>query len=51
MKYSSLMAASAASVLLFTGLIGCAPPEKDKGEEQAQSGVKAGEATSAADFG
>ncbi len=51
MKYSSLMAASAASVLLFTGLIGCAPPEKDSGEEQAQSGVKAGEATSAADFG
>ena len=51
MKYSSLMAASAASVLLFAGLIGCAPPEKDSGEEQTQSGVNAGEATSAADFG
>ena len=45
------MAASAASVLLFAGLIGCAPPEKDSGEEQTQSGVNAGEATSAADFG
>ncbi len=51
MKYSSLVAASAASVLLVAGLIGCAPPEKDSGEEQTQSGVNAGEATSAADFG
>jgi putative spermidine/putrescine transport system substrate-binding protein len=47
-----LTAAASALVLLFTGgLTACAPPEKDAGGEQTQSGVKAGEATSAADFG
>src|SRR5690348_5905532 len=51
MKSSRLMAAAAASVLLFTGLIGCAPPEKNNAEEQTESGVNAREATSAEDFG
>jgi putative spermidine/putrescine transport system substrate-binding protein len=51
MKSSRLMAAAAASVLLFTGLIGCAPPEKKGPEEQTESGVNAREATSAEDFG
>ncbi|MET4427148.1 ABC transporter substrate-binding protein [Mycolicibacterium sp. 624] len=47
-----LTAAASALALLFTGgLTACAPPEKDAGGEQTQSGVKAGEATSAADFG
>ena len=45
------MAAAAASVLLLTGLIGCAPPEKNAPEEQTESGVNAREATSAEDFG
>jgi putative spermidine/putrescine transport system substrate-binding protein len=43
--------ASAASVLVFAGLLACAPPEKDNAGEQTQSGVNAAEATSAADFG
>ena len=43
-----LTAAASALVLLFTA---CAPPEKDAGGDQTQSGVRAGEATSAADFG
>lgn len=47
-----LTAAASALVLLFAGgLTACAPPEKDSGGEETQSGVKAGEATSAADFG
>jgi putative spermidine/putrescine transport system substrate-binding protein len=47
-----LTAAASALVLLFAGgLTACAPPEKDTGGEQTESGVKAGEATSAADFG
>lgn len=47
-----LAAATSALVLLFAGgLTACAPPEKDSGGEETQSGVKAGEATSAADFG
>lgn len=48
---SRLATACAASVLLFTGAIGCAPPEKSAEDEQTQSGVKAAEATSAQDFG
>ena len=51
MKFSRLTAAAAASVLLLTGLIGCAPPEKNNAEEQTESGVNAREATSAEDFG
>jgi putative spermidine/putrescine transport system substrate-binding protein len=47
-----LAAATSALLLLFTGgLTACAPPEKDSGGEEMQSGVKAGEATSAVDFG
>ena len=51
MKYSRPVAASAASVAVFVGLIACAPPEKDNAGEQTESGVNAGEATSAEDFG
>lgn len=50
MKKSRLVAA-AASVLLLAGLAACAPPEKETEGEETQSGVKAGEATSAEDFG
>jgi putative spermidine/putrescine transport system substrate-binding protein len=45
------MAVTAASVLLFAGLSGCAPPQKDDSGEQTESGVNAREATSAEDFG
>jgi putative spermidine/putrescine transport system substrate-binding protein len=47
----SFLAASAASALVLAGLIACAPPQKDNSGGQTQSGVKASEATSAADFG
>ena len=50
MKKSRFVAA-AASVLLVAGLAACAPPEKKTEGEETQSGVKAGEATSAEDFG
>ncbi len=50
MKKSRLVAAAAA-VLLVAGLAACAPPEKETEGEETQSGVKAGEATSAEDFG
>ena len=50
MKTSRLVAATA-SVLLVAGLAACAPPEKKSEGEQTESGVKAGEATSAEDFG
>lgn len=43
--------ASAASALLVTGLVACAPPEKSNSGSESESGVKAGEATSAADLG
>ncbi|TFV56338.1 extracellular solute-binding protein [Mycobacterium sp. PS03-16] len=45
-----LLAASA-SALVVLGLAACAPPEQESGGENTESGVKAGEATSAADFG
>jgi putative spermidine/putrescine transport system substrate-binding protein len=51
---TSLRLATAASAVVFLfagGLTACAPPEKDTGGAQTESGVKAGEATSAADFG
>lgn len=52
MKTSRFTAAAGAALLVFTGaLTACAPPEKESGGEQTESGVKAGEATSAADFG
>lgn len=45
-----LLAASA-SALVVLGLAACAPPAQESGGENTESGVKAGEATSAADFG
>jgi putative spermidine/putrescine transport system substrate-binding protein len=47
----SLLAVSAASTLLLSGLIACAPPQKDNGGGETQSGVKVSEAKSAEDFG
>ena len=47
----SLVAVSAASVLVLAGLVACAPPEKDNTGGETSSGVKVSEATSAADFG
>jgi putative spermidine/putrescine transport system substrate-binding protein len=46
--------AAATSVLVLVaagGLTACAPPAKESGGEQTESGVKAGEAKSVADFG
>ncbi|MBS1692756.1 MAG: extracellular solute-binding protein [Actinobacteria bacterium] len=43
--------ACAASALVVTGMVACAPPAKDNSGNETSSGVKAGEATSAADFG
>ena len=52
MNRSRLAAAVSALVLLVSGgLAGCAPSEKDGDVETTESGVKASEATSAADFG
>jgi putative spermidine/putrescine transport system substrate-binding protein len=50
MTIPRLLAAAAASALVV-GLVGCAPPEKKDSGAQTESGVKASEATSAADFG
>src|SRR6267142_6873248 len=47
----SVVAVSAASVLVLAGLIACAPPQKDNTGGETSSGVKVSEATSAADFG
>ncbi|MBO0679882.1 extracellular solute-binding protein [Mycolicibacterium sp. S2-37] len=47
---SPLLAVSASALLAF-GLVACAPPEKDSGGAQTDSGVEVREATSAADFG
>ena len=44
-----ILTLAAASALLALGA--CAPPAKDNTGNQTESGVKAGEATSAADFG
>ncbi|MCV7153818.1 ABC transporter substrate-binding protein [Mycolicibacterium pyrenivorans] len=41
----------AASALLVTAAVACAPPEKDDSGAETSSGVKAAEATSAQDFG
>jgi putative spermidine/putrescine transport system substrate-binding protein len=47
-----LAAAASALVLVgASGLTACAPPTKESGGEQTESGVKAGEAKSVADFG
>jgi putative spermidine/putrescine transport system substrate-binding protein len=42
---------AAASALVVTGLVACAPPEKKDSGSQTESGVDAKAATSAADFG
>src|ERR1700754_1411418 len=42
---------AAATALVMTGLIACAPPQKDNTGGETSSGVKVSEATSAADFG
>jgi putative spermidine/putrescine transport system substrate-binding protein len=47
----SLLAVSAAFALVFAGLIACAPPQKHNAGGETQSGVKVGEAKSAADLG
>src|SRR5258705_8849439 len=47
----SVVAVSAASVLVLSGLIACAPPQKDNSGGETSSGVKVSEATSAAAFG
>jgi putative spermidine/putrescine transport system substrate-binding protein len=51
MNTTRLLAATAASALVAVGLVACAPPEKDSGGGQTDSGVKVSEAKSAADFG
>src|SRR3954454_9147863 len=50
MKKSGLRAAFAISALVL-GLVACAPPAKNDAGSNTESGVKANEATSAADFG
>jgi putative spermidine/putrescine transport system substrate-binding protein len=47
----SLLAVSAASALVLSGLIACAPPQKENAGGDTDSGVKVSEAKSAADFG
>ncbi|MCP9274680.1 ABC transporter substrate-binding protein [Mycolicibacterium arenosum] len=51
MNSSRLAAAASALILVAAGVAGCAPPEKEADGAVTSSGVKAGEATSAADFG
>jgi putative spermidine/putrescine transport system substrate-binding protein len=45
------VAALTSSVVVVTTMAACAPPAKDNSGADTSSGVKAGEATSAADFG
>ncbi len=47
----SRVLACAATALLVTGAVACAPPEKDNSGAETSSGVKAAEATSGQDFG
>src|SRR5258705_1966584 len=47
----SVVAVSAASVLVLSGLIACAPPQKDNTGGKTSSGVKVRQAACAADFG
>ena len=47
----SVVAVSAASVIVLAGLIACAPPQKDNTGGETSSGVKVSQAKSAADFG
>lgn len=48
---TSRLLAACTSALLLTGLVACAPPEKESGGGETDSGVQVSEATSAADFG
>uniref|UniRef100_A0A5Q5BRW9 Extracellular solute-binding protein, family 1 n=2 Tax=unclassified Mycobacterium TaxID=2642494 RepID=A0A5Q5BRW9_MYCSS len=48
---TSRLLAACTSALLLSGLVACAPPEKESGGGETDSGVQVGEATSAADFG
>jgi putative spermidine/putrescine transport system substrate-binding protein len=50
MTPTRLFAATASALVVF-GLAACAPPQKDSGGGQTDSGVKVSEAASAADFG
>lgn len=50
-RLMSKVLVSAATALLATGAVACAPPEKDNSSADAESGVSAAEATSAQDFG
>jgi len=47
----SRVLACAASALLVSGAVACAPPEKDNSGAETSSGVEAAKATSAQDFG
>ena len=47
----SRVLACAASALLVSGAVACAPPEKGNSGAETSSGVKGAEATSAQDFG
>ncbi len=51
MTTSRLLLGACTSALLLTGLVACAPPEKESGGGETDSGVGVSEATSAADFG
>ncbi|MBB2770215.1 MULTISPECIES: ABC transporter substrate-binding protein [Mycolicibacterium] len=48
---TSRLLAACTSALLLSGLVACAPPEKESGGGETDSGVQVGDATSAADFG
>ncbi|WP_197376334.1 ABC transporter substrate-binding protein [Mycolicibacterium baixiangningiae] len=48
---TSRLLAACTSALLISGLVACAPPEKESGGGETDSGVKVSEAVSAADFG
>src|SRR3954468_17513909 len=48
---NSFLAVSAASALVFAGVIACAPPQKDDSGGETSNGVKVSEAKSAADLG
>jgi putative spermidine/putrescine transport system substrate-binding protein len=50
-RASRHFAGAATAVLVVAAMAACAPPEKDNSGGDTQSGVKAGAATSAADFG
>ncbi len=51
MKIHRSLALAMSTALAAAALAACSPPEKDSGSATTDSGVKAGEATSAADFG